>query len=117
EQLGDKAEDVVLCLAIQQNPLNRQAPNAQGMIDGKPFKLSDSRGKVVVLIFSATWCPSCRALAPHKTELTKRFKDQPFVLLDVDTDKNEPLSDQWGITKVPSIYVIDKKGVIRSFGY
>lgn len=40
-------------------------------IDGKPFSLSELKGRVVVLDFWASWCPDCRKEAPAVVELYK----------------------------------------------
>lgn len=45
--------------------VGRPAPEIEGVdVDGKPLRLSDHRGEVVVLTFSGIWCPSCHALYP-----------------------------------------------------
>ncbi len=56
------------------------------MLDGKPVKLSDYAGKVVVLNFWATWCPPCRQETPHLVELSNAYKgrDVEFVGLSVE---------------------------------
>ena len=55
-------------------------------INGQPFKLSDYRGKVVVLIFCGHWCGPCRQMNPQKQELVERHADKPFALLEVNSD-------------------------------
>jgi len=40
----------------------------------------------------------------------------PFVLIDVDTDRNKALASRWGIGSIPSVFVVDAEGVIRDVG-
>ena len=49
-------------------------------VDGKPLKLSDFRGKVVMLDFWATWCGPCMDLVPHERGLVADHKNDPFAL-------------------------------------
>ena len=52
--------------------LGRVAPEIEGRdIDGHRFKLSDYRGRVVVLTFSGTWCGPCEAMYPHQREMSR----------------------------------------------
>jgi thiol-disulfide isomerase/thioredoxin len=105
-------------------------------LQGKKVKISDYRGKVVVLDIWATWCPPCRAMIPHERELVKRLEKEPFVLISVSADNDqetlekflekEPmpwvhwysgpkskLMDDLNIRFFPTIFILDADGVIR----
>lgn len=109
---------------------------------GKPMKLSDYRGKVVVLDFgSHRSCGVCRELYPALRQLATRLEGKPAALLgiSVDDDVNElkelsrkgeitwpmwwdgeqlegPIASQWVIRTMPTFYILDRAGVIRYKG-
>lgn len=57
---------------------------------GEKIKLSDLKGSVVVLQFTASWCSVCRIEMPHlEKDIWKRYKDKNLVLIGIDRD--EPL--------------------------
>jgi thiol-disulfide isomerase/thioredoxin len=56
-------------------------------LNGKPYKLSDLRGKVVLVNFWATWCPPCRREMPDLDKLNARFGPQGLVVLSI-SDEN-----------------------------
>ena len=59
-------------------------------VSGERVRLSDLRGKVVVLQFTASWCSVCRQEMPHlEKDVWQAFKDKGVVLIGVDRD--EPL--------------------------
>ena len=63
-------------------------------ITGKPLKLSDYQGKVVVLDFWATWCGPCRIEIPGFIELQKRYAAQGFTMIGISMDDSpEPVVD------------------------
>lgn len=61
-------------------------------IDGKPFKLSDLKGKVLVIDLWATWCGPCRVSTPELVNLQKEFGPKGFEVigLDIDPDSDTP---------------------------
>ena len=116
--------------------VGKPAPSVEGKdTEGKSLKLSDYRGKVVMLDFWATWCPPCRAMIPHEQELVTRMQNRPFVLLGVSLDNTPqelkaflekekmtwpniydaggPIGKAWGIQGIPTVFLVDAKGVIR----
>ncbi len=109
------------------------------MVDGKTMmKLSDLRGKVVLLDFWASWCGPCRRDNPHVVGLYEKYKDRGFTVMSVSLDKNKDnwiaaiekdnltwpnhVSDlqQWssrvgrmyGVSSIPFTVLIDKEGKI-----
>jgi peroxiredoxin len=104
-------------------------------VDGNQVRLTDLRGKVVVVSFWGTWCPPCRASLPHEREMIEReYKGRPLTILGVAADppdqlreflKANPLpwqnivdpqrtlSEDWGIRGYPSAILVDHRGVIR----
>ncbi|MDM5229597.1 TlpA disulfide reductase family protein [Cytobacillus sp. NJ13] len=107
-------------------------------MEGSPVKLSDYRGKAVLLNFWASWCPPCRAEMPHMEKLYNKYKDENFDILAVNltnTEKNsgdaEKFVKELGLTftipmdvkgeagsdynimAYPTSYFIDSDGVIR----
>jgi thiol-disulfide isomerase/thioredoxin len=135
KKLGEQAKDGLY--KLDKLTVGKQAPDAAGEnLEGKKMKLSDFKGKVVVVDIWATWCGPCRAMIPHEREMVEKLKDKPFVLLSVSADaKKETLTefldkekmpwqhwwngpkggvmDDFKIEHFPTIYVLDAKGVIR----
>ena len=57
--------------------------------DGKTYRLSDYRGKVVVLNFWATWCPPCRYEMPSMERAHQKMKGEDIAILAVNVGEDE----------------------------
>ncbi|MCS6865767.1 MAG: TlpA disulfide reductase family protein [Gemmataceae bacterium] len=124
--------------AILSLGIGKPAPDVTSkLLDGKEVKLSDYKGKVVLLDIWATWCGPCRAMIPHERELVKKLKDKPFVLISVSADdKKETLEKflekeempwvhwwndgprsevltKYRVRAFPTLYIIDHNGIIK----
>jgi thiol-disulfide isomerase/thioredoxin len=56
--------------------------------NGKPVKLSDYRGKVVLLNFWASWCGVCETEKPHLQEMAAELGSKDFVVIALASDRN-----------------------------
>ncbi len=64
-------------------------------LDGKEVKLSDFKGKIVILDFWATWCGPCMASMPHTQEIAAKYKDQDVVVLAACTSDATAKFKEW----------------------
>ena len=58
-------------------------------LDGAPFRLTDFRGRVVILNLWATWCGPCRQEIPHFNELRRRYPDSRLQIVGLTTENPE----------------------------
>lgn len=67
--------------------IGRQAPDfTLTTVDGKTLRLSDLRGKAVVLNFWATWCSPCRVEVPWFVDFQKQYGPQGLQIVGVSED-------------------------------
>ena len=118
--------------ALEGNP----APDfALSDLSGHKVRLSDLKGKVVLVNFWATWCPPCREEVPSMANLNRLMAGKPFQMLAISIDQegkqaieaffsragvtlpalldsNGAIGKLYGITGVPETFIVDRKGVI-----
>jgi cytochrome c biogenesis protein CcmG/thiol:disulfide interchange protein DsbE len=113
----------------------RPATEFQLTLDGKPARLSDLRGRVVVLNFWATWCQPCVDEAPSLNQLQKRIAPLGETVLGISEDDDQSAYDKflkdyridfptyrdpskhqialdYGTSMYPETYIIDPRGRI-----
>ena len=104
-------------------------------LDGEMIRLSDYKGKVVLVNIWATWCPPCVDEMPSMEKLYQKFKGENFEILAVSIDEpglkavapfmkksnltfpalidsEGTIKAVYGITGVPESFIIDKQGIL-----
>jgi cytochrome c biogenesis protein CcmG, thiol:disulfide interchange protein DsbE len=123
--------------------LNRPAPDfTLPGLDGQDIRLSDYRGKVVLVNFWGTWCEPCKEETPALQQSYQKLRDQGLVIIGVDlrnqegdgaegVDNVRSFTERYGVTypialdikgetarafqiyPIPTSYFIDPNGTIR----
>lgn len=68
---------------------------AKNISTGQIEKLSDYKGKAVLVFFWATWCPYCEAEAPNLQNMYKVYKDDGFVILGINVGEDSSLASAY----------------------
>lgn len=107
--------------------------------DGKEVDLAGLRGKVVLVDFWATWCGPCQAELPNVIATYQKLHEKGFEIVGISLDQDKEkllayvkdnampwpqyfdgkgwqneISSRFGISSIPAMWVLDKKGMIRS---
>ncbi len=113
-----------------------EAPEIEGKdAEGVSFKLSDYRGKYVIVIFWGGWCHACHGMLPLMNQTAAQLKNKNGVVIGVNTDieaeakkaladyqvnfrnildntSSGPNTTLYNLRNFPTLYLIDPKGVI-----
>jgi thiol-disulfide isomerase/thioredoxin len=106
-------------------------------LDGKPFKLSDLRGKVVLVDFWASWCGPCLAELPNIRALHEQHAADGLAVVSISFDRDlettrksaaekqmnwpqiwaeraekGPLAELYGVSAIPATFLIGSDGVV-----
>ena len=76
--------------------------------------LEKSRQTLVVVDFWAEWCAPCRVLMPLLQSLAEDYQGK-FLLVKVNTDKEQTLAAQWGIRSLPTVKLFKDGKVVDEF--
>ena len=87
-------------------------------LEGQAVKLSDFKGKVVLLNFWATWCPPCRQEIPDLIALQNQYKDKGLVVVGVSLDQNGPAAVRPFVSRIKINYpvVMGDEKTARAYG-
>ena len=131
--LGVSAYAMSLAPKIQEGEV--ATPFVLKDLNGKSVSLASYRGNIVLLNFWASWCPPCRSEMPSIQKLYEKMAGKKFVILAVSVerapkgkiasfisengytfpvllDDGGKVSSAYGITSIPTTYLLDKKGQI-----
>lgn len=112
-------------------------PVITGGEPGSRVRLSDLRGKVVVVVFWASWCAPCRAEAPVIDRVARRHEGKGVVVLGVATsgddwqraaefaksqnlgyttlfDDGDHVASAFRVQELPTLAIIDKEGIVST---
>lgn len=104
-------------------------------LQGQEVRLSDLRGKIVLLNFWATWCKPCKDEMPAMQASYDKLRDQGLVVLAVneleDTEKviehirkhghtfpvvmdhDNVVANRYGVVGLPASFLVDRQGIVR----
>jgi peroxiredoxin len=127
---------LAVACGAQATPAGRSAPDfTLRSAEGPNVRLQESRGRVVMVNFWATWCGPCRQEMPHLNRLYGRYRDAGFTLFGVNIDEDpakaiglanrlglqfpvlldseKKVSRLYDLSTMPSTVLIDRDGRVR----
>lgn len=129
-QATDRAKGALRRLTLANKTLDLSGPSTQG----QQIDVQDFRGKIVLVVFWATWCEPCTADLPQIKKLYDDYHDKGFEVIGINLDTQpqliapylqkhavpwqsiwqeggleSPLARQFGIVSLPTMFLVDGK--------
>jgi peroxiredoxin len=104
-------------------------------VNGKNYRLSEYRGRVVLLSFGASWCGECRAQLETLADIHQRYAGSGLELLAVSLDRDMhqvddlartldidfpalhdaggTVGERYAVNRMPYVVLIDQEGIMR----
>lgn len=105
--------------------------------DGSEYRLSDLRGKSLIVNFWATWCPPCRAEMPSMQRAWEKIRDEDIVVIGINVGEDKATIDaftdqvpvdfplpmdidskvvqSWPVRGLPTTFIVDPEGRLVYF--
>lgn len=131
---------ILIPFLVKAQEIGKEAPLFSGKtLDGDKIKLEDFRGKVTLVDVWASWCGPCKQEFPFLIELYEKYSEKDFTVLAVNIDEEKEnaqkflkglkkdvpfkimfdpdskVPTQYNIEAIPSVYILDRTGVIRYY--
>ena len=119
------------------DPADTMAPDfTLQSVDGEPFRLSETNGKIRLIDFWATWCAPCREEVPMLNDLQADYGDRGLLILAITDEETglvrdfmqeygveylnligtEEIAEAYGVLGLPAAYLVDAEGrLVKSF--
>jgi cytochrome c biogenesis protein CcmG/thiol:disulfide interchange protein DsbE len=121
--------------AMDRSLIGRTAPEIEGQrLEGAaPFRLSELRGKPVIVAFWASWCSPCRYELPALSAFMRGRRDVEAIAVNVDRTREEALAflartplelpvvldsqavslGRYGVSSMPTTFLVDSHGTVK----
>jgi peroxiredoxin len=135
QEAKEMGEQIAKMADLAKNPIELKFT----AVDGTTVELASLRGRVVILDFWATWCSDCVQNVPDLVETSKKYQAQGVQIIGISLDQDQnklltftrehdmdwpqyfdgkgwenDISSSYGIDQIPTIWLIDKKGMLVS---
>ena len=130
---------ILILIGCSKDTVKKAPDFALKGINGGTVRLSDYKGKVIILDFWATWCGPCITEIPAFVNLMKQHSDEGLVVIGLNLDANlsarqiqmfaqkmkinypiamlgnsrDVMHQYGGINSIPTTFIIDRDGIIR----